>query len=183
MEKLVDMILAAKHVVVHTGAGISTSTGIPDFRGPKGVWTLEEKGLKPNFDVDFQSAIPSKTHLALKVLMERGLIKFIVSQNIDGLHLRSGIKRENLAELHGNFFISLCPKCKLKFVRSTPVPTVGLKQTGETCKSRLRSCRGKLVDTILDWEGSLPDDDLELSIYHVSRMCVKMWSDSIQIYS
>lgn len=161
-----DMILAAKHIVVHTGAGISTSTGIPDFRGPTGVWTLEQKKIKPKFDIDFQSAVPSKTHRALKLLMDRGYIHFIISQNIDGLHLRSGIPRNNLAELHGNFFVSECPKCKQKFVRSSPVPTVGLKPIGETCLSRSRSCRGKLIDTILDWEGSLPDDDLELSIMH-----------------
>ena len=160
------MILSSKHIVVHTGAGISTSTGIPDFRGPSGVWTLEKKGIKPKFDIDFQSAIPSKTHRALKLLMDRGFIKFIISQNIDGLHMRSGIKRNNLAELHGNFFISECPKCKNKFIRSEPVPSVGLKLTGEACKNSLRKCRGKLIDTILDWEGSLPEDDLELSIMH-----------------
>lgn len=161
-----DLILRSKHIVVHTGAGISTSTGIPDFRGPTGVWTLEKEGVKPNLDIDFSSAVPSKTHRALKILMDRGFIKFIISQNIDGLHLRSGIKRENLAELHGNFFVSECPKCKNKFVRSSPVPTVGLKPIGETCKNTARNCRGKLIDTILDWEGSLPDDDLEMSIMH-----------------
>lgn len=153
VEELVDLILKSKHIVVHTGAGISTSTGIPDFRGPEGVWTLQEKGIKPKFDVDFSSAIPSKTHQALKALVDRGYVKFIISQNIDGLHLRSGIKRENLAELHGNFFITECPKCKSKFIRSTPAPTVGNKSTGETCHNALKRCRGKLIDTILDWEG------------------------------
>jgi NAD+-dependent protein deacetylase sirtuin 6 len=117
VEELVDMILAAKHIVVHTGAGISTSTGIPDFRGPTGVWTLEKKGIKPTIDIDFNQAVPSKTHRILKLLMDRGFIKFIISQNIDGLHMRSGVKRNNLAELHGNFFVTECPKCKSKFVR------------------------------------------------------------------
>ena len=69
--QLVEWIRASKHVVVHTGAGISTSAGIPDFRGPKGVWTLEEKGLAPTFDVSFDSAKPSLTHMAL-VKMETG---------------------------------------------------------------------------------------------------------------
>lgn len=163
---LVDLILKSKYIVVHTGAGISTSTGIPDFRGPQGVWTLEEKGVKPTFDIDFLAAVPSKTHRALKMLMDRGFIQFIISQNIDGLHMRSGVSRNKLAELHGNFFVSECPKCKKKFVRPTPVPTVGLKATGEICKNTLRRCRGRLIDTILDWEGALPDDDLELSIMH-----------------
>lgn len=122
--------------------------------------------MKPKFDIDFRSAIPSKTHRALKLLLDRGFIKFIISQNIDSLHMRSGVRRNNLAELHGNVLIDECPKCKNKFIRSDPVPTVGTKLTGGTCKNRLRSCRGKLVDTILDWEGNLPDDDLELSIMH-----------------
>lgn len=98
--------------------------------------------------------------------MDRGYIKFIISQNIDGLHMRSGIQRDKLAELHGNFFVSECPKCKNKFIRATPVPTVGMKLIGEDCKNTSKKCRGKLIDTILDWEGSLPEDDLELSIMH-----------------
>lgn len=160
------MILAAKHIVVHTGAGISTSIGIPDFRGPKGVWTLEEKGIKPSFDVDFKSAVPSKTHRALKLLVDRGYVKFIISQNIDGLHMKSGIKRDNLAELHGSYFIDECPNCKSKFIRTEPAKTVAQVPTGESCKSRVKRCRGKLVDTVLDWEGALPEDDLDLSVWH-----------------
>lgn len=87
------MIKDAKHLVFHTGAGISTSCGIPDFRGPKGVWTLEEKGEKPSFDVTFQSAKPSFTHMAIVQLEKQGYLKFVVSQNVDGLHLKSGYPR------------------------------------------------------------------------------------------
>ncbi|CRL08190.1 CLUMA_CG021003, isoform A [Clunio marinus] len=166
VEELVDLMLASKHTVVHTGAGISTSIGIPDFRGPNGVWTLEKQGIKPKIDIDFKEAIPSKTHRALKLLVERGYIQFIISQNIDGLHMRSGVKRDSLAELHGNFFVSECPKCKKRFVRSTPSPTVGQKPIGDTCPNQIRSCRGKVIDTILDWEGDLPIDDLHLSVMH-----------------
>lgn len=161
------MILNSKHTVVHTGAGISTSIGIPDFRGPRGVWTLEKKGEKPKIDIDFGTAIPSKTHRALKLLMDKGYVQFIISQNIDGLHMRSGIPRNKLAELHGNFFVSECSNCKIKFVRSKVVTTVGMKSAGEPCLNQNnRKCRGKLIDTILDWEHALPLDDMNLSIYH-----------------
>ncbi|KAL1487747.1 hypothetical protein ABEB36_015583 [Hypothenemus hampei] len=163
-------IKEAKHVVVHTGAGISTASGIPDFRGPNGVWTLEKQGLKPEINVSFNEAIPTKTHMALKHLVEKELVHYIISQNIDGLHLRTGLPRTHLAELHGNMFIGQCDTCDSQFVRTTATSTVGQKYLGEFCKREVRgrSCRGKLKDTILDWEADLPENDLEMSDYHSS---------------
>lgn len=127
---LADMIKSSKHVVVHTGAGISTSAGIPDFRGPNGVWTLEEKGEKPSMNIAFEDAVPTKTHMALKALIDAGHVKYVVSQNIDGLHMKSGLSREHLSELHGNIFVENCNKCRTQYVRTTAAPTVGQKPTG-----------------------------------------------------
>ena len=93
IQDLVKMVRESKHLVVHTGAGISTSCGIPDFRGPKGVWTLEEKGEQPKFEMNFEDAIPSATHMALIKLEQVGILKYVISQNVDGLHLRSGFPR------------------------------------------------------------------------------------------
>lgn len=76
------------------------------------MWTLEKEGKKPQFNVSFLEAKPTKCHMALKALINSGHIKYIVSQNIDGLHLRSGIQRKYLAELHGNMFIENCVKCR-----------------------------------------------------------------------
>ncbi|XP_005999102.1 NAD-dependent protein deacetylase sirtuin-6 isoform X2 [Latimeria chalumnae] len=145
--EVAELIRNASYVVFHTGAGISTSTGIPDFRGPNGVWTMEERGLAPKFDTTFEEARPSKTHMALLELERVGTLKYLISQNVDGIHVRSGFPRQ--------------------YVRDHVVGTMGLKQTGRLCdvvKSRgLRACRGKLRDTILDWEDSLPDRDLNLA--------------------
>lgn len=80
--------------------------------GPNGVWTLEKKGEKPTINVTFDEATPTKTHMALKALLDAGHVKYIVSQNIDGLHLKSGIARKYLSELHGNMFIENCSKCR-----------------------------------------------------------------------
>jgi len=87
------MIREAKHIVVHTGAGISTSAGIPDFRGPNGVWTLEKQGKKRETNVTFESAQPTVTHMALVAMVKAKLVQLVVSQNVDGLHLKSGLPR------------------------------------------------------------------------------------------
>ncbi|XP_014293790.1 NAD-dependent protein deacetylase Sirt6 [Halyomorpha halys] len=169
VKQLSKWITSSNHVVVHTGAGISTSAGIPDFRGPKGVWTLEEQGKKPEISISFNDALPTKTHMILVKLVEAGYIKYIVSQNIDGLHLRSGLKREYLSELHGNMFINQCSSCKRQFVRKTATTSVGQKCLGLNCpgvKTNGRQCRGVLHDFILDWEHSLPEKDLDLAHYH-----------------
>lgn len=158
------MIKQAKHVVVHTGAGISTAAGIPDFRGPKGVWTLEKQGVKPTVSISFNDAAPTVTHMTLVSLANRGYIHFLVSQNVDGLHLRSNFPASKFAELHGNMFLDKCDKCERLFVRKTATATVGQKLTGKPCplpKKNGRRCRGKLHDTILDWEDELPFNDLE----------------------
>ncbi|KAK1773157.1 DHS-like NAD/FAD-binding domain-containing protein [Copromyces sp. CBS 386.78] len=82
----------AKHLVVFTGAGISTSAGIPDFRGPEGVWTLMAQGRQATKkSVDTLQAIPTKTHMALVELQGRGILKGLFNQNWDGLHRPSGI--------------------------------------------------------------------------------------------
>ena len=93
MSELVRLFRESKHIVVHTGAGVSTAAGIPDFRGPKGVWTLEEKGQSPQLDVTFDEARPTLTHMALLKLVNEGLVQYVVSQNVDGLHLKSGLPR------------------------------------------------------------------------------------------
>ncbi|XP_037680123.1 NAD-dependent protein deacetylase sirtuin-6 isoform X3 [Choloepus didactylus] len=128
---------------------------------------MEERGLAPKFDTTFENARPTRTHMALVQLERVGLLRFLVSQNVDGLHMRSGFPRDKLAELHGNMFIEECVKCKTQYVRDTVVGSMGLRATGRLCtvtKARgLRACRGELRDTILDWEDALPDRDLALA--------------------
>lgn len=168
---LAEWIQGARHVVVHTGAGISTAAGIPDFRGTNGVWTLEQKGLRPSMNISFDDAIPTKTHMALKKLIDCKKIKFVISQNIDGLHLKSGIQRQHLAELHGNMFTEQCDKCGKQFIRNFASKSVGKKSLDTVCRSEQiggRPCRGRMHDTILDWEHNLPDSDLTLSDLHSS---------------
>ncbi|XP_070511868.1 NAD-dependent protein deacetylase Sirt6 isoform X2 [Cardiocondyla obscurior] len=122
-------------------------------------------------NISFDEAIPTKTHMALKKLIEAKKVKFIISQNIDGLHLRSGIQRQHLAELHGNMFTEQCDKCGRQFIRNFATKSVGKKSLDTVCRSEQiggRPCRGRMHDTILDWEHNLPDSDLTLSDLHSS---------------
>ena len=152
--------------VVHTGAGISTATGIPDFRGPKGIWTLQRAGAAiPKASCQFDRARPSLTHMALVELQRRGFVRYLVSCNVDGLHVRSGYPRGEMAELHGNCFAERCERCEAEYIRDFEMPSVGFKVTGRTCsnpKCRARggSRPGRLRDQVLDWEDALPPKEL-----------------------
>ena len=116
-------IKKCSNLVIFTGAGISTSSGIPDFRGPNGIWTKEEqlkkqqkKKLKQEIKPEeeeikckkFEEALPSYSHMSICALEQRGVLQLLISQNVDGLHMFSGIPRDKLAELHGNVFLELC---------------------------------------------------------------------------
>ncbi|CAI0374095.1 unnamed protein product [Linum tenue] len=159
IEQLAKMIQESKHLVVFTGAGISTSCGIPDFRGPKGIWTLQREGKAlPEASLPFHRAMPSITHMALVELEKAGILKFVISQNVDGLHLRSGIPREKLSELHGDSFMESCPSCGIEYLRDFEVETIGLKETSRRCSDL--KCGAKLKDTVLDWEDALPDKEM-----------------------
>ncbi|CAF1217524.1 unnamed protein product [Rotaria magnacalcarata] len=187
LEKLEHMIRQSRHTVAITGAGISTDAGIPDFRGPNGVWTLEKRGEKPSFNTSFDKALPTFTHRALCKLEENNYLHFVISQNIDGLHHRSGLPLSKLAELHGNVFAEECEVCRAQVIHPKSVGSYCRKRTGNVCnslKSRNKSlsCRGKLRDTILDWEDPLPELALNMSEQHCAKadLCICLGT-SLQI--
>ncbi|MFO1157856.1 MAG: Sir2 family NAD-dependent protein deacetylase [Reyranellaceae bacterium] len=128
VEQLREMIGSAKRIVAFTGAGISTESGIPDFRSPGGIWTR----YKPIYFDDFMSseemrreawrrkfatdetmlkAEPNAGHRALAKLVEQGRMTAIITQNVDGLHQRSGVPDSKIIELHGNSTYASCLDC------------------------------------------------------------------------
>jgi NAD-dependent protein deacetylase sirtuin 6 len=107
----------------------------------------------------FEEAEPTRTHMGLLALLRSDFVSYISSQNVDGLHLRSGVPRDRLSELHGNMFMERCEKCNREYFGDKDVGTVGLKLTGNACPHP--DCGGSLRDSLLDWDDALPDDDYE----------------------
>ena len=95
IDTLARWMFDAKHLVVFTGAGISTESGLPDFRGPDGVWTRRDKGLSTP-GRDFSAAEPNAGHMAIVELQDLGKLDFLISQNVDNLHLKSGMRPDML---------------------------------------------------------------------------------------
>ena len=128
LNKLVDLLRDAHHILIFTGAGISTGSGIPDFRGPQGVWKRRQPvyydafmSSKParvehwDYKLEgwpaFRDARPNATHEAVVRLERAAKLLMVVTQNIDGLHSRAGISDAFLVELHGTNTKVECQSC------------------------------------------------------------------------
>ncbi len=159
---LANLLSSARgRCVAHTGAGISRDAGIPDFRGPNGVWTRRASGLPaPECETTMALATPTLSHMALVGLVREGYVQRVVSCNVDCLHVRSGLDRERLSELHGNCFAESCENCGREYVRDFEIKTVGFKLTGRACEDCVD---GRLRDKVLDWDDPLPKKELSLA--------------------
>ncbi len=130
--RLRKLIHEANNIVVFTGAGISTESGIPDFRGPKGIWNTmtpidfsdfvaSEDMRRESWQRKFSggdkmaNAAPNAGHKAISSLVEAGKVSFIITQNVDGLHQQSGTPDEQVIELHGNASYAKCLECQKRF--------------------------------------------------------------------
>ncbi len=127
-ERLVDLLRDATRIMVFTGAGVSTNSGIPDFRGPSGVWKTRQPVMYQDFMSseaarveywdqkmenlsEFANAEPNETHRAVARIEAAGVLQMLVTQNIDGLHERAGVSRDKLVELHGTNGRVECQTC------------------------------------------------------------------------
>ncbi|CAD2111444.1 hypothetical protein YYG_03444 [Plasmodium vinckei petteri] len=277
---LIEKIRTSEYIVVHSGAGISTSSGLQDFRGPTGIWTNEyhnnmknkkkhnkkkktkkeeeqetvqncednenidkqnqlmenEQILKhpqikydnpndpsnqfsinkkePHFHrikeeinesnidniyessnnnlletqrdiekkenennencqssdenyvkfgnrkkkvVELHLALPTKTHIMIKELMNKNIIKFLITQNIDSLHYRCGTKFSQISEIHGNIFIERCDFCGRRYLRDYVISTISFKPTGSLCFLCSFPPIGICTDVLLDWNNAYED--------------------------
>ena len=170
IELAVKWIYESNHLVVFTGAGISTESGLPDYRGPDGVWTRRDKGLPPPKSPPWDQVKPNQGHSAIVELLKMGKLEYLISQNVDGLHAKSGIPFDKLAELHGNLYFMKCLDCgkKLTFEEAG----WDKKKWGQGYRTgiirknqpKCPNCGGRLISSIVNFGDPLPMDELEESM-------------------
>jgi len=117
-----DLLRKSRNAICFTGAGLSTSAGLGDYRGKRGKWTLEGRGIDTPYTTVYEELRPTFAHEAVAKLVDMGKIAYVVSQNADGLHHLSGIPYTKLSDVHGSAFTEYCPSCSARYVRETYVP-------------------------------------------------------------
>ena len=174
-DKVANLILESHRLVIFTGAGISTESGIPDFRGPKGLWT---RFNQDDFTIDkfltnpesrrkqwyifregllSDKATPNAAHIAVAELYRMGRLDCVITQNIDNLHQKAGVPDEKVFELHGNMKWAICLDCG----RRSPFEEIRSRiDTGEEIPD-CPSCHGTLKPDIVMFGEQLPYRVLE----------------------
>jgi len=179
IERAANDLLHSKYAIALTGAGISTESGIPDFRGPKGIWTTDKeaeakaykryelflsdpkayweeilgfKGTYGRFYTEIRKAEPNPGHYALAELERLGIIKCVITQNIDGLHKKAG--SENIIEYHGSVNKLRCVSCGSRY----EFDEVSLENLPPRCK-----CGGIMKYDVVHFKEPIPLDVVEKS--------------------
>jgi NAD-dependent deacetylase len=172
-ERLVELLRSANRILVFTGAGISTGSGIPDFRGPEGVWKrrqpvyyhdfmrseaarVEHWDYKLEAWPAFRAATPNASHNAIAQLERAGKVRAVVTQNIDGLHARAGTSPNKLIELHGANSRVECQSCgKLSD------PEAHFEYFSRTRRPPVCECGGFLKPATISFGQDLRPENLE----------------------
>jgi len=176
IEQAAEWIAASRHLVAFTGAGISTDSGLPDFRGPDGVWTRRDAGLPPpKWGKPASQIRPNVAHHSLVELERLGKLRFLISQNVDNLHLESGFPLEKLAELHGNGKLMRCLACDSRYT----LEQVGWDRRvwGEGYRTqrplkgqpRCPKCTGRIISSVVNFGDPLPGKEIEEAFVHSER--------------
>jgi NAD-dependent deacetylase len=179
--RFVDWLRASRSILVLTGAGVSTASGIPDFRGPRGVWTRRRPVYYDEFLISeearieywdfkletwalYQAARPNQVHFALVALERAGKIAAVVTQNVDGLHRRAGTSPTLLIELHGTDLLVECQRC-----HATSDPGAHFEAFRATRRPPQCACGGLLKPATISFGQSLRTSDLERAAAAASK--------------
>jgi NAD-dependent deacetylase len=173
-KQLAELLDEAARAVVFTGAGISTESGVPDFRSPGGVWSKmrpiyyqefvasEEKRREAwqrvfSGTMGWTGAKPNGGHFAVARLVAQGKVSSVITQNVDNLHQESGVPAEQVIELHGNASYATCLDCGLRHELEV------LKQTflGRDEIPVCRDCSGLVKTATISFGQAMPQDKME----------------------
>jgi NAD-dependent deacetylase len=184
IERLAQLIIESRKVVVFTGAGISTESGIPDFRSPGGIWSRYdpedfsiEKFLsgpaarKAIWKMSVESGLlaeaePNRAHYAIAELYRLGKLDCVITQNIDNLHQKAGVPEHMVLELHGNMQWTVCLSCHKRFPMREVLERVKAGAEVPDCPE----CHGVLKPDAVFFGEALPQDTLQEAIRR-SRDC------------
>ena len=172
-QQLKRAIEDAYRVVVFTGAGISTESGIPDFRSPGGLWTkmapidfadfirseeLRREAWRRKFEIDktIVTAEPNKGHMAIAKLVDMGKVSHVITQNIDNLHQNSGVPPERIIELHGNGTYAKCLDCGERHELHEVHAIYDASPAAPVC----RSCRGIVKSATISFGQAMPEEEM-----------------------
>ena len=172
IKRLAEMIGECRRAVVFTGAGISTESGIPDFLSPGGLWSRykpiefqdfvasedarrESWRIKFSFDETMANAQPNRGHRAVANLVRRGIVSHVVTQNVDGLHQRSGVPDEQVIELHGNSTYAKCLSCGQQHNLAPIKDDFMRDETLPVC-----DCGGLVKTATISFGQSMPEDEM-----------------------
>ena len=170
IERLKAAIGKARCAVVFTGAGISTESGIPDFRSPGGVWDRYKPIMFDDFiaseemrretwrrkietDKTMVNARPNRGHRAVAALVERGIVAAVITQNIDGLHQASGVPDDKVIELHGNSTYAACLDCRLRYELDDILAAFRKDETLPLCTA----CGGMVKTATISFGQAMPE--------------------------
>lgn len=173
-QSLRSLIQKARRIVVFTGAGISTESGIPDFRGPKGVWNTQrpiefgdfiaseavrKESWQRKFSGDgkLESAEPNAGHRAITSLVKAGKVTHIITQNVDGLHQKSGTPDEQVIELHGNASYATCLDCGKRYELEDIRQEFEASGSPPDCSA----CHGIIKTATISFGQAMPVDEME----------------------
>jgi len=169
--RLSEMVFEAGMIVPFTGAGISTESGIPDFRSPGGLWTryrpipfdefiasqeARNESWRRRFAMEeqFGGAEPGRGHRAIASLYRSGKVPAVITQNIDNLHQASGIAPEHVIELHGNTTFALCLDCNERFELSWVRQRM---DAANGCAPDCPTCGGFIKTATVSFGQAMPD--------------------------
>ena len=174
VDDLARMIADATCIVAFTGAGISTESGIPDFRSPGGIWTkfkpiefgdfvssteARRESWRRKFasDAVMKAATPNAGHRSLARLVELGRMPAVITQNIDGLHQASGIPDDKVIELHGNATYASCLECGRRYTLDWVREIFATDETLPICAG----CGGMIKTATISFGQSMPEAEME----------------------